>query len=462
MTMTALTSLPGPRFDGFGGQLRLGRAFTRDLLAAIRAWRAEYGPNFALHFGAEALPFVTEPADLQAVLVEHADDFGKSEEYTDATRGVRRFLGNGLLISDGAFWRRQRRLAAPAFHARRIETYADQMTTHGAAMLDRWADGARVDVSEAFSEVTFRIVAQALFGASVDAAGGGIRPADAVRVHRAVDVMQRYFADRQFLPAWVPTPMELRARRARRDLDAVVYALIAERRARGADDTGDLLSMLLAARDEDDQPMSAAQLRDEVVTLLLAGHETTANTLNWTMALLAQHPGLETRLHAEVDAVLDQGRRAPTLADLPNLPFTERVITEALRLYPAAFIIGRVAKRDVPLSFGVVPAGTQLSLPIYLVHRDSRWYPEPERFDPDRWLPGRLPDLPKQAYLPFGGGPRICIGNSFALMEARLLLAQIASRVRLRLLPETRLVARTGLTLTPRFGLPMRVVRRGG
>ncbi len=462
MTLNSLAALPGPRFDGFGGQLRLARAFTHDLLAAIRGWRTEFGPTFALHFGAEAVVFVTEPQDLQSVLVEHADDFGKSDEYTDATRGVRRFLGNGLLISDGAFWRRQRRLAAPAFHARRIDRYAEQMTTHGAAMLDGWADGARVEVSSAFSEVTFRIVAQALFGASVDDAQGGIRPADAARVHRAVDVMQRYFADRQFLPAWVPTPMELRVRRARRDLDEVVYALIAERRARGADDTGDLLSMLLAARDDDGQPMSDSQLRDEVATLLLAGHETTANTLNWTMALLAQHPGFEAQLHAEVDAVLDHGRRAPTLADLAHLPFTGRVIDEALRLYPAAFIIGRVAKRDVPLSFGVVPAGAQVSIPIYLVHRDPRWYAAPERFDPDRWLPERQPALPKQAYLPFGGGPRICIGNSFAAMEARLLLAQIASRVTLRLLPETRLVARTGLTLTPRFGLPMQVKRRVG
>jgi len=459
MTHQSLTAVPGPRFDGFRGQLRLGRIFTHDLLGAIRAWRAEYGPTFALRFTEGSVIFVTEPQDLQTVLVEQADSFGKSLEYTDPGWGVRRFLGNGLLISDGAFWRRQRRLAAPAFHARRIEAYAGQMTAHGATMLAGWGDGARVDVSAAFSDVTFRIVAQALFGASVDEDGGGIRPGDAARVHHAVDIMQRYFADRPVFPPWVPTPMELRARRARRDLDDVVYRLIAARRRQNAD-TGDLLSMLLAARDDEGQPMSDVQLRDEVVTLLLAGHETTANTLNWTMALLAQHPGIEARLHAEVDAVLDHGRRAPTLADLANLPYTGRVIEEALRLYPAAFIIGRAAKEPVALSFGVIPAGTQLSLPIYLVHRDPRWFDDPDRFEPDRWLPERHKAAPKQTYLPFGGGPRICIGNSFASMEARLLLSQIASRVRLRLLPETRLVARTGLTLTPRFGLPMRVERR--
>ena len=461
MTLSTLTTLPGPRYVGLSGQLRLTRDFTTDLLASIRQWRALHGPTFALHLGSDSHVFITEPTDIHTVLVERSEDFQKGNEYTDPKQGVRRFLGNGLLISDGSFWRRQRRLAAPAFHGKRIEAYAAQMTAQGDAMLSRWADGARLDVSDEFSDVTFRIVAQALFGASVsEGSAGALSIDDAKRVHRAVDTMQRYFAGSQLLPPWIPTPIELRARRARRDLDAVVFGLIAERRGRAEADTGDLLSMLLAARDDEGQPMSDEQLRDEVVTLLLAGHETTANTLNWTMALLAQHPGIEAKLHAEVDAVLDHGTRAPTLADLPNLTYTERVINEALRLYPAAFIISRVSQREVALSFGAVPAGSQINIPIYLVHRDARWYADPEKFEPDRWLPERQAGLPKQAYLPFGGGPRVCIGNSFALMEARLLLAQIASRFQLRLLPETRLVARTGLTLTPRFGLPMRAERR--
>jgi cytochrome P450 len=259
------------------------------------------------------------------------------------------------------------------------------------------------------------------------------------------------------IPTRIPTPHELRRRRAGRLLDEIVYRFIREWREKGQDN-GDLLSMLLLAEDDEGNRMSDQQARDEAVTLFLAGHETTANTLNWTWYLLAQHPEVEARLHAELDTVLDG--RPPVLADLANLPYVEMVIKESMRLYPPAWIIGRQAIEEVEIGGYFVPKGTDVNMVIYQVHHDGRWWPEPEAFKPERFSPENEVNLHKHAYIPFSAGPRVCIGNSFAMMEARLLLATIAQRYRLSLDAGQRVEMNPMITLNPMGGLPMNVAAR--
>jgi cytochrome P450 len=453
MTASVLT-VPGPRFTGWWNKLQFLRLLDRDLIGALGRWYAEYGDTFAVYLDDDAYVFIRHPDDLHTVLVGAADRFIKDAQYRDAKAGVARFLGNGLVTSDGEFWRRQRKLSAPAFHARRIEAYAGQMVAETAALLAGWHDGAQRDLSEDFGALTMRIVSRALFGAEVGA--------QAERIHAAVVAMQHYFSHNSPLPTWVPTRRELSARRSKRDLDAIVYDIIGRRRASPDPDRGDLLAMLLAARDDEGQPMTEQQLRDEVVTLFLAGHETTSNTLVWTFHALSQNPEVEAQLVAEVAQVLGSGAaaRLPTLADLERLPYTARVIKESQRLLPVVFGIGRESIAPVTLRAAEIPPGTSVQLSIYHTHHDPRWYPHPERFDPDRFLPAREAELPKMAYLPFGGGPRICIGNNFALMEARLILVTIVSRFSLRPVPGAQVAHLLGLTLTPRHGMPMRVTER--
>lgn len=448
MSEASLT-LPGPRFSGWWNKLQFLRLLDRDLLGALSRWYAEYGDTFAVYLDDDAHVFIRHPDDLHLVLVGAADRFIKDAQYRDAKAGVARFLGNGLVTSDGEFWRRQRKLSAPAFHARRIEAYAGLMVAETAVMLADWHDGARRDLTTDFGALTMRIVSRALFGTDVGD--------QAERIHAAVVAMQHYFSQNAPWPTWVPTPRELAARQSKRDLDAIVYDIISRRRANPDPDRGDLLSMLLAARDDDDQPMTEQQLRDEIVTLFLAGHETTSNTLIWTFHALSQYPDVEAQLVDEVALVLGTGSaaRLPTLADLERLPVTARVIKESQRRLPTVFGVGRESIAPVALRAGEIPAGTSVQLSIYHTHNDPRWYPNPERFDPDRFLPEREARLPRMAYLPFGGGPRICIGNGFALMEARLLLATIVSRYALDLAPDARVAHMLGLTVTPRYGMPM-------
>lgn len=430
-------------------QFRLLNDIQRDMLAVFGEWHRRYGDAYVLRFGPLSQVMLHHPDDLREVLVTQAGKFIKDADYRDESRGLARFLGRGLLTSNGEFWKRQRKLAAPAFHARRIEAYADTMVSHTEQMLAGWRDGAQRDVAREMTRLTLLIVAKTLFDADV--------AADVERVGRAMDAIQHYFGHRSLWPAWIPTPRELRARQARRDLDEIVYRFIRERRASG-EDRGDLLSMFLLAEDEDRQRMTDEQARDEIVTLLLAGHETTANTLNWTWTLLAQHPEAEAELHAELDSVL--GGRAPTLADLPALTYTEQVIKESMRLYPPAWSYSREAAEDVPLRTTVIPKGSVVGLMIYFTQRDARWFPEPEQFRPERFTPEREQQLSRYAYLPFGAGPRVCIGNSFALMEARLLLATIAQRYRLRLAPGQRVTPEALITLNPKGGLRMTLQQR--
>lgn len=362
-------------------------------------------------------------------------------------------FGHGLLTAEGDTWLRQRRLAAPAFHSRRIAAYGDVMVRYAERMLDGWHDGESRDAHHEMMKLTMQIVSKTLFDAEVSE--------DEMEVSRAFDAIVEEIAlrFRQPLPIpdWLPLPRNRRYLAAVRRLDALVYRFIAARR-RVEGDRGDLLSMLLAARDEDGRGMTDVQVRDEVITLFLAGHETTAIALSWTWYLLARHPEAEARLAEELETVLDG--RAPTLEDLPRLSYTEQVIKESMRRYPPAYAFGREAVEDCEIGGYRIPAGATVFMSQWAMHRDSRFFAEPEAFRPERWTAELEQSLPRYAYLPFGGGPRICIGNRFAMMEAVLLLATIARRFRLRLASSDEIKPFPSITLRPVGGVPVRLEAR--
>jgi cytochrome P450 len=437
--------VPGPKpVKGFLDTVRFGINFSRRSMQLFREWFAQYGDTVALRVGDFTQVMILNPDDVHEVLVAQASKFQKDAGYTDTKVGLARFLGNGLITSNGDFWRRQRKLAAPAMHARRIASYADTMVNFTEQMLTTWRDNQMIDANAAMKKLTMEIVAKCLFNTEVGH--------EAERVHETLEAIQDASSGFSLIPPWVPTPKELRARRARKELDEMIYKMIRERRATG-EDKGDLLSMLLLARDEDGSMMNELQARDEAVSMFLAGHETTANLLTWTFSLLAQYPEVEAKLHAEVDQVL-QGRAA-TLEDLKKLPYTEMVIKEALRMYPPAWVISREATTEVELGGYHYPKGTVFGVGIYYIHRDPRNFPQPDVFDPERFTPENEAKIPKFAYIPFGDGPRICIGFMFAQMEAALLLATIAARYRLEIKPGYKVEMHPRLTLNVRGGLPM-------
>ena len=383
------------------------------------------------------------------LFVRQSRRFGKGPAYTSRKNGLARFMGEGLVTSNGDFWKRQRRLVAPAFHAIRVHAYADTMVDYTLSRLDGWRDGTVLDIDEEMMELTLAIVARTLFDADASSTVD--------QVKKAVAVVQKANNTASILPHWLPTPLRARSWLANRALNDIVYGFINDRRRTG-EDRGDLLSMLLLAEDADGERMTDLQARDEAVTLFLAGHETTANTLNWTWWLLAQHPEIESKLHRELDTVLEG--RAPSLEDLRSLPYTDIVIKEALRLMPAVWSVSRTANEDTEVCGYPMPKGTTAQIMIYLLHRNPDYWKRPEDFWPERWLEPDIEDLHKYAYLPFAGGPRICIGNSFAIMEANLLLATIAQRYQLRLIVGVEIKPAALITMFPRDGLPMRLERR--
>lgn len=431
-------------------------AVNRDFFNYIERSFSEYGDLFRIDMFGRPTFFVHHPDHLHELLVSRADDFQKNRDYTDPQRGLARFFGNGLLTSNGDFWKKQRKLVAPALHTRRIAAYAGIMVDETADMLDRWGEGGQFDIAHEMTQATLQIVSRALF--SLDASD---MSTDALRIGQIMSDIQEFvgatFTLESLLPTWIPTPRRQQEGTAKRDLDEIVYRIINNWR-RAGQDRGDLLSMLLLARDDDDQPMTDQQARDEIVTMFLAGHETTANTLNWLWMLLAQHPEAERKLHDEIDEVLAGAK--PQLEDLRRLPYTERVVKEALRLYPPAFGFNREAIRDTSIGGYAIPAGADIQVVTWTTHRDARWWEDPLAFRPERFAPENESALKKYAYLPFGGGPRVCIGNSFALMEAQIMTALIASRFQLRLAPGQVVTPEPLLTLRPRGGLPMMVTPR--
>src|SRR5262249_3475577 len=331
--------------------------------------------------------------------------------------------------SEGEEWKRQRRLSSPAFHRHRIAAYADTMVDYTRRLIAHWQSGETREMHQEMTRLTLEIVVRCLFSADVSN--------DVDHLGRTLKELVKPFASQATLK-WIvnnrlPTPTHLRFHRLARRIDQVVYRIIAERRASGQDE-GDLLSMLLAARDEDGSQMSDQQLRDEVMTLFLAGHETTALTLAWTWYLLGKNSEAEQKFHRELDEVL--GSRPPTMADLPRLKFTERIARESMRLYPPAYGLGRDAIDDCEIGGYRVPAGTQVFMFQWVTQRDPRFFDHPDEFIPDRWTDDFSEQLPKYAYFPFGGGPRACIGASFAMMEMILVLATIGQSFRFQLVPD--------------------------
>jgi cytochrome P450 len=393
---------------------------------------------------------VSSPAGVGRLLHDNHRNYSKDV----ATFGtLRLFLGNGLFTSDGDFWRRQRRLAQPAFHRRRVANFGALMTDATLAKLERWrtrvSQDRPLDVADEFMRLTMEVATLALFSTSVR---GDIDKIGSAITTLLDDVTFR-FTFPFYPPLKVPTPRNRRFLAARATLDAIVYRIIAERRQR-PDEHDDLLAMLMQARDEETgEGMSDRQLRDEVVTLFLAGHETTANALTWASFLLSTHVAVERRLRAEVDEAL-QGR-VPTASDLPRLPYTRMVIDETLRLYPPAWITNRRAIEADAVCGYRIPADATVSISPYVTHRDPTLWENPEGFDPERFTPERSARRPHYAYFPFGGGPRQCIGKGFALMEATLVLALLTQRYELHLVPGRRGETEALATLRPRYGMWM-------
>jgi cytochrome P450 len=420
-------------------------------LAPDHFWRraAALGDMVRLRLPGFSAVLLRHPDLIEEVLVTKNRSFIKDR----LTRGLADVVGNGLLVSEGEFWRRQRRMAQPAFHRERIAHYAEGMVAAATRTISTWREGQVIDLHAAMMDLAREVVATTLFSSEVGRA--------AEHVGATLDVLMARYSDWRYaaLPVLARLPLAENRRfdAARGRLFELVEVIIAERR-RSGEDRGDLLSMLLAARDEDGAAMSDAQLRDEVLILFLAGHETTALALSWTFVLMSRRPEVWARLGAEVDAVL-AGRPA-VAADLAALRYTESVVLESMRLRPPAWSIGREATEDVEIGGVMMKRGTQLWLVQYTSHRDERFFPRPLAFEPERWEGDLLRRLPRFAYFPFGGGPRLCIGNNFAMLEAVLLLATIAQRWRPQVAPADEPRPQFSITLRPRGGVRATLHRR--
>ena len=442
--MTA-TAPPGPR-----GHLLVGNLLQclRDPLGFLTRCARKYGDVVRLRAPGLTFYQLNHPEHIEHVLRTHHRDFIKWKPLRDTAP----LFGQGLLTSEGEHWRQQRRLATPSFQSRQVQTYAGTMVEYTTRMLDGWQPGATRTISKDMTGLTLAILVRTLFDVDLGGEGRAMGPILAGVLDYYGDPVNSLL-----LPSWLPTPSALRFRRSVRHLDALIGRLIDERRAR-PEEGQELLSRLLAARDEDGRGMSDRQLRDELVTLAFAGHKTTAAALTYCFYLLAQAPEAEARLAAELRAVL--GGRPPTAADVPNLPFTEWVVKEALRLYPPSWGIGREALDDTEIAGYFVPRGTQLLLVQWVVQRDPRWFDRPDTFRPERWEKDLEARLPRCAYFPFGDGPRVCIGGRFAMLEAVLVLATVCQRYRLALVPGQKFRLVPSITLWPRPGIKMVVHER--
>ena len=441
-----LTLPPGPRRRVFAPLIGPGK----DPLGFLTSLARTYGDVASFRLGSERACLVSHPDRIRDVLVTHNRQFTKSRGLERA----RKLLGNGLLTSEGATHLAHRRLLQPAFHHEQVAGYASAMTECADRTRRRWTDGQTLDLSQDMMRLTLAIVGRTLFGVDIDSR------ADVVGV-AVTDVLRSFWIS--LLPLsdlleHLPFGPPRRARAARARLDKVIYDLIAERR-RSGEPRADLLSILLRARDEERVGLSDRQVRDEAMTLLLAGHETTANALAWTWYLLAQTPDAEARLHDEIDRVL--AGRLPTVGDLGMLEWTEKVALESMRLYPPAWVIGRRAMEAYGIDGYQLPPRAIVLMSQYVVHRDPRFYEEPERFRPERWTPPFKAQLPAFAYFPFGGGPRQCIGESFARMELVLVLATLAQQCTFRLTPGHHVEPQPMITLRARHGIRATVHTRG-
>jgi cytochrome P450 len=434
------------------GQM-LPRLFPFDPLEFNLNNARNYGDVAYYHVGPLKVYQLNHPDLARQILVGQPDKFHKPRL---VKRAFRAFAGNGLLTSDGALWRQQRKLIQPAFQHKHVAHYAEVMVEHALRMVDGFEDGQVREINAEMMTLTLGVVVKSLFGTDITGEAEGL----GALMTAVLDAANQRLNSAWQVPEWLPTRRNLVEKRALAKLDGVIQDLIRARRAAG-DTTRDLLSILLTAVDEDSGArMSDRQLRDEMMTLFLAGHETTANALTWTWYLLSQYPEVEATLHDELRRVL--GHRAPAVADLPNLPYTEMVVRESMRLYPPAPGFTREPIEDVTIGGYDVPQGSLVSVITYALHRDPRFFADPETFRPERFASGWEERIPRYAYLPFGGGPRVCIGNGFAMTEARLILATVAQRYQLSLEPGQQIVPMQLVTVRPKYGIRMRLRRRGG
>lgn len=435
---------PGPKGHPILGNLR---EFAADTLGFATRLAREHGDVARFRLVNREAWLLSGPDAVERVLVTNHRNYVK---HTFFWRKVEAIFGRGLLTNEGDSWLRQRRLAQPAFRHERIAEYARIMVDYTLDRVDGWNDGDERDVRHEMTSITFRVVAKTLFDAEVTG--------DVAEIAEAFDTGIEEIARRirrpVLLPDWIPTPGNRRYGSAVRRMDRLVYRIIDEHR--DGRDRGDLLSALMRVEDEEGRPMGGEQLRDETITMLLAGHETTALALTWTWYLVSRHPEVAERLEAEVDAL---DGRAPGIADLPRLPFTERIVRESMRLYPPAYSFGREALENDEITGWRVRAGTTLFVFPWVLHRDPRFFPDPSRFAPDRWTDDFERGLPRLAYIPFGSGPRMCIGREFARMELVLIVAAIAQRCRLEWGSEPP-VPMASITLRPTGGLMATVRRR--
>lgn len=447
----ANASPPGPRGLPLLGNLL---DFARDILTFLTRTAREYGDIALIRITGKTIYLINDPKNVEFVLTHtNGTDFEKTP--SDAVSQV--LLGNGLLTNLGEPWLRQRRMMQPVFHRQRIAGYGTTMAELTERMLENWHTDEIRDVHHEMMELTLNIVTKTLF--SVDMSGKQSHNT----IGSALGIVMDTFAAlmrNPFLatPIWAPTPTNRRFRRAVAKLDEIIFEIIRERRAEEGE-KNDLLSTLLNARYEDGSRMTDRQLRDEAMTLILAGHETTALALSWTLYLLAQNAEAESKLLDELDHVLHS--RVPTVADLPNLIYTEKVIKEGMRMYPPAWAVdARIVLRDTEIEAYKIAKGALILMCPWIMHRHPRYYPEPEHFNPDRWTDEFTKQLPKYAYFPFGGGPRLCIGNSFAMMEATLILASLIQAYHFEIVPDHPVVPQPSITLRPKYGIQLKLRRR--
>jgi cytochrome P450 len=438
---------PGPKGNPILGVMA---EFSRDTLGFIERCR-DYGDVVSMRFLYLTAYFLYHPDDIEYVISTNAKNFIKSRNQRSPL--FRRLVGNGLLTSEGEVWKRQRRLAQPAFHRHRINAYAETMANYAQRMTSTWRAGETRDIHRDMMRLTLEIVVKTLFDSDVST--------DADKVGRVLARIVTPFAGQATIK-WImdnrlPTMTHRLFNKDAREIDLIVYRIINERRRSGLDG-GDLLSMLLRASDEDGSHLNDKQLRDEVMTIFLAGHETTALTLSWAWYLLAQNPEAEGKFHTELAEVL--GGRLPTTEDLSRLQYTEMIAKESMRLYPPAYALGREAVKECEIGGFRVPAGAQVFMFQWATQRDGRFFAQPEKFHPERWTEGFSNSLPKYAYFPFGGGPRACIGNYFAMMEIVLLLATIGQQFRFSLLPNHPVGLMPAMSLRPKDGIKVVVENR--
>jgi cytochrome P450 len=425
------------------------RQFRKNPLEFIQTL-ANLGDVTSFRMGKMPAFLVNNPDLVRDILVVNAHKFVKGR----ALQRAKVLLGEGLLTSEKEHHLRQRRLVQPAFHRARIAGYAQSMIEYGEKMSSEWKDGEERDISKEMMRLTLWIVGKTLFSANVEEETEEVGEVMTTLVEM-FDLLLMPFSE--YLEM-LPLPSSKRLRKARTKLDEIIYGFISERRKSG-DDKGDLLSMLLLSKDEDGSQMTDKQVRDECLTIFLAGHETTANALTWTWYLISQHPEIEAKFHAELDEVL--GTRTATPEDYPSLKFTEQILAESMRLYPPAWTVGRMANEDHELAGYKIEKGSLILTPMYVMHRDKRFWSHADEFKPERWETQSIKEASnKFIYFPFGGGVRRCIGEQFAWMEGVLLLATLGKKWKLKLNPEQKVVPQPMITLRSKYGMKMKIEER--